>query len=186
MRAMFSRVIFAMGLVALLAGCAAMPVGTMWRLSRFSADDLRDIDATRLRVIADVSASQAIDPDSVRLVVTFTDAASSPTRFDWALTPTEDTVIKAPAIAADTRRVILRLNEASRAEAADLATRAQAWAQDPGQVDLRAEWRFAPSTNPAPRTITVSIWLLLDDQRQYLPLIDRAEIGLNPPARSEG
>lgn len=186
MRAMFNRVMLAMGLVALLAGCAAMPVGTMWRLSRFSADDLRDIDPTRLRVIADVSASQPIDPDAVRLIVTFTDAAGAPTRFDWALTPTEDTVIRAPAIAADTRRVILRLSEASRAEAAALAARAHAWTQDPGQVELRAEWRFAPSTDPTPRTITLSIWLLLDDQRDYLPLIDRAEIGLNPPARSEG
>ncbi len=186
MHTVFKNVVLALGLVALLGGCASMPVGTMWRLSRFGADDLRDIDAKRLRVIADVSASQPIDPESVRLVVTFTDAAGTPTRFDWALTPTEDTVIKAPAIADDTRRVILQLNEASRAEAADLATRAQAWAQDPGQVDLRAEWRFAPSTDPTPRTITLSIWLLLDAEREYLPLIDRAEIALNPPARAEG
>lgn len=77
-------------ILVLLAGCASVPLGTMWKLRSFDADTLVQLDPAELRAAVALIPVHPIRPDSVHLGLVLARQDGKQETYSFALVPTRE------------------------------------------------------------------------------------------------
>lgn len=164
----------------LLAGCASIPLSTLWKLRGFDGDDLVTMEPADLRAALWLQPQVPVAPESVRLSLSLDRADGAPERHDFGLEPARGPGPVEPGktyrpwqLDADGRRALAAVQRQLRA------------ARDAGGAAYEGA-SFQVSFKPAfgetpPDKLLVSVQLLLDPAQGWFLLLDEAELPVAKP-----
>lgn len=178
MRSRLLRTLALAALCAVLSACASIPLGTLWQLRGFGAEELAALAPEQLRVAARADAPpMALGADGLRLVLELTprDAARGPERHVFALRPARvgDAALAPPGgrpwqvYALD--EAGLRAMRALQPRLATAKTHYRAFSFSVGSD-------FDDTLPPGTREVVFSVRLRLSDAQAPFTLFDRAKI----------
>jgi hypothetical protein len=84
------RLLAASLILLLLAACASIPLGTLWRLRGFDVDTLVQLDPAELRAAVALQPDHPLEPDSVRLGLELSRRDGETDHYTFALVPTRE------------------------------------------------------------------------------------------------
>ncbi len=171
------RLTLAAASLIMLAGCASIPLGTLWKMRSFDADDLARIDAREIRLAGRIDpAPQRVDPSRTHLELSLVPRVEGAPdeHYAFSLRVSDD---YEPALIPEPdpqhRWVVLELDDAGLA----------AWQRlQPKLVNVKKNYRGASFSFEFKATdegsekfdaIWVSARLELDPQQGPLTLLDR-------------
>lgn len=164
----------------LLAGCASIPLSTLWKLRGFDGNDLIAMEPADLRAALWLQPQVPVAPDSVRLSLSLERADGGRDEHAFGLEPARGPGPVEPGktyrpwqLDADGRRALAAVQRQLRA-ARDAGGAAYEGATF--QVNFKPEFGDA-----RPDTLRVSVQLLLDPAQGWFLLLDEAELAVSGP-----
>ena len=161
-----------------LAGCASIPLGTLWKLRGFDENTLVQLEPSDLRAALSLAPAVAVQPESVKLSLELSRDNAGPERHAFGLEPATG-----PGPLDSERRYSLwRLDDAGiRALASVQRSLRAAQASD---TDAYSGATFSVNFQPdfqgdPPEALQVSVQLLLAPEDGWLLLLDEAELPIN-------
>ncbi|MCP3906064.1 MAG: hypothetical protein GY715_20775 [Planctomycetes bacterium] len=160
--------------LASLTACSGMPLGTMWKMRSFTADDFANIEPAQLRAAIQIDDDITIKPDATQLKVTIVDGDGKP--FLEAPIPLRilrngRSVGKDPSKAPKGRHwYLFDIPPEARTEFAKLQGALAAWDDADGSIALEVASAF--DSAPDGQRLDLEIRLLLDRKDGFFTLFD--------------
>lgn len=159
----------------LLAACASIPLGTLWKIRDFDAQTVQRIDPTVLRVAVAMQPDARIDPASAKLSLELvrTDGGKQPHAFP--LEPANDIGPRSD----DLRYSVWRLDAEGRRQFAEVQRKLRAAEASDAKVyaSVSLSVKFKPEfTGPAPAETRLWVQLFLDPAGGWLLLFEDVRI----------
>ena len=174
MRAM-GRPFALLGACLVLAACASIPLGTLWKLRGFDEQTLERIEPSDLRAAVALQPDVEVVPDSVRLSLELQRPDGPPERHAFGLEPGTGP----GPVDRRLRYGVWQLDEAGRQALASVqrSLRAARAADADAYSGATFSVNFNPELgDPPPEALQVSVQLLLAPEDGWLLLLDEATI----------
>lgn len=176
------RIALLLLLLAILAGCVSIPLGTLWRMRNFGAADLAMIDPEQLRVAGLVEPGpMRLDPERTVLTLKLTreHEASDTYIFGLRSASTHDAQLVPNN---DPRWQVMELDDAARTAMRRLLPEFETIKQHYNGFSLKVESKFMGDMPTDIETMRLSLRVQLAADQEPLVLFDRARIPVDRSA----
>lgn len=161
--------------LVLLAGCASIPLSTLWKLRGFDEQALMQLEPAELRVALSLQPAVGVRPDSVKLELALEREDGAPESYAFALEPAAG----AGPLDRDRRYGLWQLDDAGRRALTAVQTRLRRAEAEGSKAYEGASFtvNFRPELpEPRPASLAVTVQLLLDPAEGWFVLLDDAEL----------